>query len=240
MITLGSWPDWIAAAFTSLAFVVAAFSYARDVRVRREAQARLVYSKIQHIEYREAGEQFDLLPHGAQAGNGTNGVVIVRTTPAPGTSPSSALLALVPVIEVTAVIHNGSDELIGPAKIQMVNVGRKQIYDTFSIQAGMIEPKSDHIVSFVWPNADHPGQPALGTTVIFRDASGAWWRRHLSEPIEAVHDDPENAAYTPTERAGWAENARAMGSEPTPDPKLTWRVRWHRFVRTRRGKSPIP
>jgi hypothetical protein len=122
----------------------------------------------------------------------------------------------------------------------MVNVGRKQIYETFSIQAGMIEPGADHVVSFVWPNADHPGQPGLGTTVIFRDASGSWWRRHLSEPIEAVHDDPENAAYTPTERAGWAENARAMGLEPTPEPKLPWRVRWHRFVRARRGKSPIP
>ena len=50
MITAGSWPDWIAATFTSLAFVVAAVSYRRSVEVRREAQARLVYSKIQHIE----------------------------------------------------------------------------------------------------------------------------------------------------------------------------------------------
>src|SRR3954447_13449809 len=147
MITAGSWPDWIAATFTSLAFVVAAVSYRRSVQVRREAQARLVYSKIQHIEFREAGEHFDLLPHGAQAGNGTNGVVIITPAVKAGVTPRSELLALVPVIEVTAVIHNGSDELVGPAKIQMVNVGRKQIYDTFSIMAGMIEPGTDHIVS---------------------------------------------------------------------------------------------
>jgi hypothetical protein len=61
-ITLGSWPDWIAAIFTSLAFVLAAGSYARSVRVRREAQARLVYSKITHVQEHEPLAQFARLP----------------------------------------------------------------------------------------------------------------------------------------------------------------------------------
>jgi len=105
---------------------------------------------------------------------------------------------------------------------------------------GVVDPESDFFIDFVWPNADHPGQPALGTTLLFRDASGQWWRRYRAEPIEAVHDDPENDAATPAERAVWAANARAIGVEPTPEPKVTLRARWHRLWRKRLGKSPIP
>jgi hypothetical protein len=237
MITPGSWPDWIAAVFTSLAFVVAAISYARSVRVREEAQARLVYSYVLHVEEHEAGAVFDVLPRGAQSGTGGGGTAML-----PKAAPTDPWrqVAVVPVIQMTAVIHNGSDELIGPAKLQVVNSGRGKVLDDFSMMAGSVRPHSDHIVDFVWPNADYPGSPSTATTVIFRDASGSWWRRHMSEPIESVHDDPENAAWTAKERAGWAANARAMGLDPSPEPQPSFRVRWHRWKRARRGKSPIP
>jgi len=104
----------------------------------------------------------------------------------------------------------------------------------------VIDPDSDFVVEFVFPNPDHPKQPSIGTTVIFRDAVGAWWRRHLAEPIEFVHDDPENSSPTPTEREDYATNARAMGIEPSPTPVITMRVRWHQARRKSQGKSPIP
>lgn len=234
---MGSWPDWIAATFTSLAFVVAALSYRRSVKVRRQAQARLVYSKM--IDHRDhaAGALLDILPNEARIGNGTDAVSIVFPQ-----SPEEQAkhLALVPVCEVTAVIHNGSQELIGPAKVQVVNRGRRAIYDDFCVIVGAVDPDSEYPVVFTFPNLDHPSSPSLGTTVIFRDASGQWWRRHESEPMEAVHDDPENANYTPAEREVWAQNARAMGMEPSPEPRVGLSVRWHRAWRKRRGKSPIP
>jgi hypothetical protein len=237
MITLGSWPDWIGAIGTSLAFVVAAFSYRRSVEVRREEQARLVYSKITHIQMHAPGTDFEMLPNGAQVGVGGEGVGIV--TPAV-TGGKARNLAFAPVIQLTAVMHNGSKELIGPAKIQVVNTGRKTTYDTFSAVVGTVEPESDYVVDFTFRNADHPGEPSLGTTVIFRDASGQWWRRHLAEPIERVHDDPENSRYTPAEHRQFAANARTMGIEPEPEPKVSRKVRLHRFARMRRGKSPTP
>ncbi|MGC1211993.1 MAG: hypothetical protein WA890_12100 [Micromonospora sp.] len=236
-ITLGSWPDWVAAIFTSAAFIVAAITYMRSVEERRESQARLVYSKLVGLKFHEPGTEFDMLPHGAKSGWTASGVDIL-----PPSSPEekSRYIALVPVIQLTAAVHNGSKELIAPAKVQVVNTGRNSTYDTFSATVNSVDPESEEVVDFVWPNADHPGQPGLGTTLLFRDASGRWWRRHLAEPIEAVHNDPENDAHTPAQRARWAANARAMGLEPSPEPKVPLRARWHRFWRERRGKSPVP
>jgi hypothetical protein len=167
---------------------------------------------LTHIEHHEPGTLFDLLPNGARISNGSPGVEIL-TNPNPDAEHRAKGLATAPLIQATAVIHNGSKELIGPARIQMVNTGRKRTWDEFSIRVGVIDPESGYIVNFTWINTDHPGQPTLGTTVIFRDASGQWWRRHLAEPIERVHNDPENSGPTPSERVGirasrwrWASN----------------------------------
>jgi hypothetical protein len=241
MPTAGSWPEWVEAGFTSLAFVIAALSYRRSVNTRREAQARLVYSKITEIRFYEPGAQFDLLPNGAQHGAPGGGAEIVQITDPESGSVKSRYLSVEPVGQVTAVIHNGSNELIGPAKLQLVDTGPKGVvFAEFAALTGVVEPESDHVLSFVFPNPHHPGQPGLGTTLIFRDSSGQWWRRYRAESIEAVHDDPENAAPTPAERAIYAANARAMGATPRPEPRVSRRVRLYRKWRKTRGKSPIP
>ncbi|MFJ6950885.1 hypothetical protein [Micromonospora aurantiaca (nom. illeg.)] len=220
-----------------MAFMVAAISYWRSTQIRREEQARLVYSKHIAQNFHEPGTEFEMLASGARIGKAVGGIELMQST---SPNETARYRALVPVIQLTAAIHNGSKELIGPAKIQVVNTGRKKLYSSFSLVVDAVDPESDHTVEFVWPNVDHPGQPGLGTTLIFRDASGRWWRRHVAQPIEAVHDDPENDAYAPTERANAAARARAMGVEPSPEPKVSLRVRWHRFWRKRRGRSPIP
>jgi hypothetical protein len=71
-------------------------------------------------------------------------------------------------------------------------------------------------------------------------AVGRWWRRRLAEPIEAVHNDPENAAPLPAERAQYEANARAHGIVPSPEPKVPLRARLHRFWRKRRGQTSVP
>lgn len=229
--------SWLATAGGLTALWIATLTYRRNVRLKREEQARLVYSRLAHVEYHSPGEEFPFLPNDAQIGTTAGGATIVGPS---GPDQKARQLALVPVIHVTAVVHNGSAELIGPVKVQMVNGGIDRIWDTFSIQVAAVEPKSDYVVDFVWPNDVHPGQPALATTVLFRDASGQWWRRHRAEPVERVHNDPENAGYTPAERAQWESNARALGGNPSPEPKLSLRVRWHRYWRKRRGKRPVP
>lgn len=238
-ITLGSWPDWVAAVGTSLAFIVAAFAYRRDVKVRRESQARLVYSKMVDYETFHVGAMFSTLAEGAVQGCNAPGTVEFVFSEDPDVK--AVLRTIVPAIRVVIDVHNLSDELIGPAKIQVVDTGREAILNDFCCLTGAIEPHSTYRCDFVFQNDRYPvGEPSLGTTVIFRDATGGWWRRHLSNLIEAVHDDPENGAFTPAQRHQWAANARALGSTPTPEPLLSRRVRWHRYWRRRRGLPPIP
>ncbi len=231
----GTWPEIVAAVVTSLAFVVAATSLVRDLQVRREAQARLVYSKLIHIEQFEAGATFDLLPHGAVTATGSAASTIILG--------QGLGLAVAPVQRVTVIVHNGSNELIGPARVQMVNAGKNYTYDTFSLSVGAIDPLTDYTAILEWPWEEHPNMPSLATTVIFRDASGRWWRRHRSEPIERVHADPENEVQPAAERAEIRKVQAARGVAPEhfiQEPKVSLVVRWHRLLRRVRGKSPIP
>ncbi|MCX2950877.1 hypothetical protein [Lentzea sp. NEAU-D7] len=241
-MTAAAWElvrNWLGTIGTISALLIAAFTYRRNIKIKREEQARLVYSKITHVEYHEVGALVDVLPNGARIGNRLFHVAMVPH-PYPDEGKRIAWQATAPLLQATAVIHNGSKELIGPARIQLVNRGRKNTWDDFSIDVGVIDPESEYVVNFIWINEDHPGEPSLGTTVIFRDASGEWWRRHLAEPIEHVHNDPENSGPTPKERVSIREQQVGMGYEPIKEPKVRWRVRWYRYWRKRRGKAPLP
>jgi hypothetical protein len=183
--------------------------------------------------------QGDSLAEGATQGISSS-VVRLMLPPQTGTG-KAGLLSEQETLRVTASVKNASDELIGPVKLQLVDIGRNEVFDEFCVLTAYIEPAAEYVGDFVFVNPAGPGaQPGLGTTVTFREASGQWWRRHLAEAIERVHDDPENGLHTPTERDQFAANARLFGGTPTPHPSLTKRVRWHRWWRKKRGRSPIP
>ncbi|ROQ41542.1 hypothetical protein EDF46_0923 [Frondihabitans sp. PhB188] len=237
-----AWRGWLTTLGGLLALPVATSTYLRNGRIKREEQARLVFSKFTHVENHNPGSTVPLLPNGARVGNACAALGLINN-PDPDSEEKMLGVALLPLNQTTVIIHNGSKELIGPARVQIVNGGTGRTWDDFSISVGAIDPETDYVVNFTWENDVYPGMPALATTVIFRDASGQWWRRHRSEPIEHVHDDPENAGPTPAERVTIRANQQAMGI-PTEhqlvEPNVRLRVRWHRFWRARAGKSPIP
>lgn len=255
----GSWPDWLAAVGTTLAFLVAAVSYWRSVNERREEQARLIYSRVVGIEFHEPGAQFSMSPHLTPRGIVQGGVRIEGPATAEivtadgGTVPlelswlqavrsgtESHFVAVDPVVVLTVAVHNGSKELIAPAKVKVVNIGRKTILDDLTFVLDLVAPESEERVYFVWKNGDHPGQPNLGASILFRDSSSQWWRRHLVEPIERVSNDPENSRWASTRRSSWAEWARTSSPSPAPEPSPLLRARWHRAWRKLRGKAPLP
>lgn len=232
----GSWPDWAAAIGTTAAFLVAALAYRQSIFLRKESQARLVYAKITHIADFAPGETVDPLPNDAQIGNGSTALLYQHDA-----SGITTPIAVKPAIQVTLKVHNGSDELISPIKIQMVDLGSRRVLDdTCIVTNGPVEPGTDYIVAFTIENNHYPGSPSIGVKILFRDATGRWWSRYQADPVEEVHDDPENYTYTPTERKLMAANARSMGLTPSPEPKLSWPVRLQRFKRRVRGKRPIP
>ncbi|MDN3494331.1 hypothetical protein QL996_00130 [Planococcus sp. APC 4015] len=239
-IGLGTWPDWVAAAFTSLAFLVAAVSYAHSVHSRRQAQARLVYAKLAHVSYHQPGE---IIPSDSAAivVNG-EGYEFVKFEIWNVGEPPTGLRVLQPLVRTVIVVHNGSDELIGPVKIQLLDPATRKLFERVSLPLNApIEPRSDLVVELLVVNDLHPGAPSVAPVIWFRDSSSRWWRRDGLEPIEAIHDDPHNMADTERERAIRDRDLLLAGGEGLPgDPRLSARVRWHRFWRGARGRSPIP
>jgi hypothetical protein len=133
--TKGSLPEWVAAVFTSLAFFIAARAYSRDVRIRREAQARLVYSKIPAHKAYGPGELFPVVANDAPVGVNDGSVALML----PSEPHQQAMnRAKVGVLQVTVIVSNGSDELIGPGKVQLVDTGRGTIFNSLAAPIGFI------------------------------------------------------------------------------------------------------
>jgi hypothetical protein len=236
-----AWRNWLATIGGLAALLIAANTYRRNVRIKREEQARLIYSKFTHLVKQKPGDEYDMFPNGAKVRSTTTGEETIQHTDGPE-FPQRAR-ALTDVIWATAIIHNGSKELIGPARIQMYDRRTGKPWDDFSITVPEIEPESDTAVCFAWAEENHPGKLLLATTVIFRDSTAQWWRRHGAEPVERVHDDPENTGDTSVERARRLDHQKKKAVPPdkwVKEPVITLRVRWHRVWRKIRGKSFLP
>lgn len=217
-----------------VALFVAVSTYLRNSRTKREAQARLVYSKIEIINTFDKDKQFLPLTHGGISTS--TGAAAISNNRLGGFLWSSVL----PVYQVKVIVCNKSEELIGPVKVQMINSGNGKTWNTFSILIGTIEPNTNSEVEFVWENDVFPNQYGLMSTIIFRDSNSSWWRRKGSDPIEKVHNDPENSCYTPWERELSAKRAEALGWIPSQEPRLPFRVKYNRLLRRLKGKPPIP
>lgn len=237
--------NWLATLGGLAALLIATNTYRRNVKGKREEQARLVYAKVIDFKGSHAPgtDLMSPLSNGARLGVSPS---IKRKPIPPGTGSGIQLLmpkweTTEPAVEVTIALHNGSKELIGPARVQLID--NDVMIDVYSAQIEAIDPESEFVVHFIVPNPHHPGVNVFQPTVIFRDASGQWWRRHRSEPIERVHKDPENKGPTAVERIAVRESQRTMGVPQDlwiEEPKLTLVVRWHRLWRLVRGKPALP
>lgn len=231
-ISAGSLPDWLGAGGTTLALVVAALSYRRSVQIRHEAQARLVYSYVtDHIDALPG----DKVP--IKSGVISEGVGAIVSE---GPAGDSFLQVQVPLLVQTVVVHNGSQELIGPVKVQLMDTGRNAVFEDCAYIVDSIKPNAEACWTFYVQNQSYPGSPSTASTIVFRDASGSWWRRNRSEPVHHVHEDPENVRWPKAMREAWDRNAASMGITPSPEPKVPLRVQAHRLRRKLRGKHPIP
>jgi hypothetical protein len=129
-------------------------------------------------------------------------------------------------------VRNLSKEVIGPVRVTLIHSSgpdeREVRYDNLWTQIPHIEPESDYITAFIFPNYYGEGElPMFTTRLLYRDSSGQWWHRNEFELIERVHDDPHNYEMFP--------------NAPLPHPRpTTLRVRWHRLKRRARGLSSTP
>ncbi len=233
-IGLGTWPDWLAAVGTSLAFLVAGLAYARDVRTRREAQARLVYCKITRVMSCGAGLQLPLLMDDARMGFGD-----ARTRMVQDDFGDAIEELLEPAVRLIVEIHNGSDELLPAAYVQPVDPSGHRRWE-FRVGSGPVDPRSVAVVQLTCTNPAHPDQPSFAPRLAFLDAGGRWWLRQAAEPPSRVHPDPAGVLFGAGDRRTAAGNAVLLGISPSPEPKVTVTMRWHRLMRRLRRQPPIP
>lgn len=165
--------NWLATIGGLVALLIAANTYRRNVKMKREEQARLVYSSLGQWTTHDEGS--DLRGFG-----GTDSTTWAAITH----DETRRWLTREPAIHAVLIIHNKSKELIGPVRVRIIDRDENGYLTTFAATVDHVDPESDHLVDAVFPNPKHPTPPWMGTEVSFRDASGGWWKRTLTEPIE--------------------------------------------------------
>jgi hypothetical protein len=216
-LTKDQWEAWRGSA-TTLGGLIALFigvrTYRRNVKLKREEQARLVYARVQNIRHFDAGMVVTFTMSGSARD-------VVTREEFNSFSRMQEQIATTPVLQVTLIVHNGSKELVGRTNVQLVDTHFSAIYPLRGILESL-PPESTTRVELTMLGRKGGLYPSLGATVAFSDASGQWWRRHLAEPVKPIHRDPGNEMKTP--------------AEDNP----SWRIQLRRALRKERGVAMIP
>lgn len=231
-----AWRNWLATIGGVIALGIAALTYRRNVLLKREEQARLVYAEATQISRHEAGHPVsntEFLPHDATLGaGGKSGPGIDKDG-----NPIQVLVAA--ELQVTVTVFNESKEIIGPVRIEIVDPMRGTFHRDPHLEFQSIRPGQSRIGEIRLDAEDEWSSAA--PTIVFRDAGGEWWRRTVFEPVEHIHDDPANFAWNSPNRGPSARTTgKVWALNESVDVKLRLSTRWHRFWRARRGMSAIP
>lgn len=171
-----SWRNWVATVGGLIALSIATLTYRRNVRLKREEQARLVYAQTGGFgAVRAVGDAV-----GNRPGDGSTTWVGIRT------SATGGMVAADPILQIRVTIFNASKELIGPIRIRIVDRDEHTFFDDFEAQVQDVRPETEHHANLTFRIGTHEPRAWLGTDIQFRDASGQWWGRHLSEPIKPL------------------------------------------------------
>ena len=174
-----AWRNWLATGGALVALFIGVNTYRRNVKIKREEQARLVFSEASGFGTVKApGDPVVNYP-------GDSSTTWAGIKPVLG-----GMVAIEPILQVRLTVSNGSKELIGPIRIRMVDRDKGTFFGTgsrpFEAHIDSIRPETDHIANITFPIGDHEPRAWNGSDIQFRDASGQWWGRHLREPIKLL------------------------------------------------------
>ncbi|MBY6061015.1 hypothetical protein [Microbacterium esteraromaticum] len=190
---IGTAADWATFAATTFAVIAAGAAlyyshranalsreiYREDVRVRNEAQARLVYARKQReIIYRKGQE---IVADNDATMSETRGGLLGTTneTQSPG-----ATRALEDLMVVEVVIHNDSKEVIGPFQVRLHDVIAGEPLTTSYGTEVVLAGKTSDPIQFAVPRFDGNYVPDIS----FRDSAGLCWSRRGYEPIQVLDE----------------------------------------------------
>lgn len=239
----GSWPDWVAAIGTSLAFLIAARSYRKSVKDAHEAQARLVYSYVATLEPLQKGDVAMIRSGVIVSPKYGLGEVALDERGKPVLNVATDVVAL------RVGVRNGSRELIGPVNIRVLDMDRGERIEELSLLLPFVNPESVVKRTFYFAKPIDPGRGALGVSIAFKDSSSNWWSREQREPVQNARWDPANESDSEYLAEAARRGFHVMGFHRSPASALTGRVRAHlrpvrvrlrRRIRTWRGLHAVP
>jgi hypothetical protein len=182
--------NWLGTAGGLIALLFAARTYVRDVKNKREEQARLVYSSLNRTFTYAPDEVYSQRTNGAQANDNSSGIHEFDHWD-PEDPKHAYVRATQPLLEFVTVIHNKSEELIGPVRIQIISRLDSHPLPGFSASIDVIEPDTDFVIGLTRGTESADVLPVcVGTMIDFRDGSGQWWHRRLGDPIAPLRSDP--------------------------------------------------
>lgn len=163
-------------------------AYRDDVRVRDEAQARLVYATLTdgHAVTLEGGD----VPRPYVSSTpilAIDGMVSDQ----PGAHSRDIVTKHAQIVRVT--VHNRSNEIISSIRISLFD-RREGVEQSPAHGRVVLLPEESQDVEFIAPYGDALYEP----DIIFRDATGKYWSRRGADPIAPVPDRRRNELGLPT------------------------------------------
>lgn len=226
--------NWLATIGGLVALVIALVTYSSNARVRRESQARLVYGTVDYQGAFSADTALSAADnHAVEVGL----TKVVKSVDRYSLMEQTEYVTLSDGMTARVAVHNESQELIGPVKVQLADASNGEIWDRVSARIQVIEPSSTGHASLSWSTPWLGAGSDLLVILSFRDSSGRWWQRFGTLPIESIHDDPVNTGITQHERQ--MRSLDPWDWTLPPEPHLTLAVRWHRLMRKLRHKKPL-
>jgi len=189
-----AWRNWLATIGGLVALAIALRTYLANARARRFEQPRLVYAKVKRVQTLDPLDKFQVSLRGDDLlfADGDDANVVYHETP----DKALEIQALVPMLRVSMVLHNGSRERLGPAYVIPWSRSAEGPLGT-APPIEDVDPDSDVVIEFI-KRLPSLGEPTVGVAVTFRDASGKWWTRRLGgavAPTRPIRDRPSFGMY---------------------------------------------
>ena len=229
----GNVPGWTSAGVTSIAAAVAAVTFWRNERVRRQAQARLVYATVDRLQRFRDEEMIpgaeDLLMQG----------YLTPTSGASGRDWPDGYIADGDWARAEVKVHNLSDELVSRWGVVLRDVQAGDVYGLADHVHGHAVPGGVTTRVYLFPLEEWvPGDAEV--TLYFRDASGQWWERHETDPIRKARKRDIPTITRSAESRGFRLIPGGSGRLEPWEDRWWWdrpirQYRWWTFRRRRAG-----
>lgn len=193
-VDAGTWPDWLAAIGTVGAFASGVWIYQKDLREKREAQARQIFGEIDQQIFVHEGDSVET----------TERRFIDELKGRLGPDPSTAskpkgpyfYLAKQSLCIVTIAVRNTSGLGISDVSGYLTNYQSPELDSSFG-DVPLVRPSKTKRVEVIYPVNFKTTILPVWPVIIFTDATGFMWKREKLDTPERYRAGDEETPRMP-------------------------------------------